>query len=88
MSTRPVTQRQLQVLGIIELWLFDKGFPPTNREICAELGVSEKSTCAAHYHLCRLEAKGLILRHAVTSRGISLTFAGHELLVEQRKILR
>jgi len=88
MNKRPATARQLQVLGIIERWVFDKGFPPTHREICAELGVSEKSTAAAHYHLRQLEARGLLNRHEATSRGIAITFAGHDVLVEQRRILR
>lgn len=87
MSTRPATQRQIQVLGIIERWVFEKGFPPTHREICAELGLGEQ-TAAANYHLRQLEAKGLLIRHYATCRGIALTFAGHELLVEQRRLLR
>lgn len=87
MSKRPATPRQIQVLAFIERHVFDKGFPPTHREICAELGASEKSTAAANYHLRQLEAKGLLNRHEATCRGIAITFAGHELLVEQRRLL-
>ncbi len=46
------------------------GFPPTVREICANLGI--KSTSTAHRYLKELEAQGLITMGEGTNRSIRL----------------
>lgn len=65
-----LTQRQRQVLEFITSYLDNNGYPPTQREICAHLGVS--GSLPAAKHLSALEKKGYIKRDSV-SRGIGLT---------------
>lgn len=67
-----VTKRQQAVLDCIESCIRDKGYGPTVREICAELGLSSPST--VHVHLKSLEDKGLIKRDPMKSRSISLAY--------------
>lgn len=82
MSPRPapgvLTPRQLDVLRIVVRSIDTRGFPPTIREILAELGISPNSRETAHEHLARLEANGMLVRHARIARGLSLTEAGRE----------
>lgn len=85
-AKRPVTKRQLEVMRIIERGVFDKGFPPTRREICLALGMSAASTQAVDEHLRRLVVKGMLLLHPRVSRGITITAAGHDVLVQHRGI--
>lgn len=66
-----VTKRQQAVLDCIEQCIREKGYGPTVREICAQLGLSSPST--VHVHLKALEEKGLIKRDPMKSRSIALT---------------
>jgi repressor LexA len=68
------------VLRFIAEFIAEQGYPPTRREICCALGISERSTVAAHEHLDRLEAKGFIRVTRMVSRGITITPAGREFL--------
>jgi repressor LexA len=54
----------------IERCIRDKGYGPTVREICSDLGLSSPST--VHVHLKTLEQKGYIVRDPLKSRSISL----------------
>lgn len=65
------SKRQKAVLDCIERWIREKGYGPTVREICTDLGLSSPST--VHVHLKALERKGLIHRDPLKSRSISLT---------------
>lgn len=65
-----LTKRQQLVLDSIERCIRDKGYGPTVREICADLGLCSPST--VHVHLKTLEQKGYILRDPLKSRSISL----------------
>ena len=67
-----ITKRQQAVLDVIEDCIREKGYGPTVREICAELGLSSPST--VHVHLKALEEKGYIKRDPMKSRSISLTY--------------
>lgn len=64
------SKRQQAVLDCIEACIREKGYGPTVREICQDLGLSSPST--VHVHLKALEKKGLIKRDPLKSRSIVL----------------
>lgn len=66
-----ITKRQQAVLDDIRRHIFEKGYGPTVREVCQDLGLSSPST--VHVHLKALEEKGFIKRDPLKSRSISLT---------------
>jgi len=71
MLTRPkLTDRQQQILDLIERAIASTGAPPTRAEIASELGF--KSANAAEEHLQALARKGAIDLVSGTSRGIRL----------------
>ena len=65
-----LTKRQQAVMDCIERRIREKGYGPTVREICEDLGLSSPST--VHVHLKTLEQKGYIVRDPLKSRSISL----------------
>lgn len=65
-----LTKRQQMVLDSIERCIREKGYGPTVREICTDLGLCSPST--VHVHLKTLEQKGYIIRDPLKSRSISL----------------
>lgn len=69
--TEKLTKRQQAVLGSIERCIQEKGYGPTVREICTDLGLCSPST--VHVHLKTLEEKGYIVKDALKSRSISLS---------------
>ena len=71
MLTRPkLTDRQQQILDLIQTAIARTGAPPTRAEIANELGF--KSANAAEEHLQALARKGAIELVSGTSRGIRL----------------
>ena len=66
-----ITKKQQAVLDCIEDFIREKGYGPTVREICEEMGLSSPST--VHVHLKALEDKGMINRDPLKSRSITLT---------------
>src|SRR5512133_3581295 len=77
MLIRPkLTDRQQQILDLIQRAIASTGFPPTRAEIAAELGF--KSANAAEEHLQALARKGAIEISPGTSRGIRLVGASVE----------
>jgi repressor LexA len=68
--TRPLTQRQQEVLEYVIKAIHTKGFPPTLREIGAHFSI--RSTKGVNDHLAALERKGKIRRHPELSRGIEV----------------
>jgi repressor LexA len=65
-----LTERQQQILDLIQSAIARTGAPPTRAEIAAELGF--KSANAAEEHLQALARKGVIELVSGTSRGIRL----------------
>ena len=65
-----LTKKQQAVLDVIEKFITEKGYGPTVREICAELGLSSPST--VHVHLKTLVNGGYIERDPLKSRSITL----------------
>ncbi len=75
-----LTKKQQAVMNSIEKCILEKGYGPTVREICADLGLSSPST--VHVHLKTLEQKGYIVRDPLKSRSISLP-ASHKFTTNQ-----
>lgn len=69
-TTVKLTDRQQQILDLIQSAITRTGAPPTRAEIAAELGF--KSANAAEDHLQALARKGVIELVSGTSRGIRL----------------
>lgn len=70
MATRPVTERQQEILDFIVSAIRSRGFPPTLREIGAQFGI--RSTKGVNDHLEALERKGKIKRQKDLSRAIEV----------------
>ena len=68
-----LTRRQEQVLDFVRESVRINGYPPTVREICAELGLSSPST--VHAHLANLERLGLIKRDPTKPRALDVVGA-------------
>jgi len=70
--------RQAEVLRFIRRCVAGRGYPPTNREILAELGATSTNWSADV--LRALERKGFITRLRGQPRTLALTRAGHRYL--------
>jgi repressor LexA len=55
----PPTERQAEVMWIIKEFIASKGFPPTVRDIAAELGIASPN--GVQCHLKALTKKGLLV---------------------------
>ncbi len=64
------SEKQAKILQYIKECLLKRGYPPTVREICEEVGL--KSTSSVHAHLEQLEANGLIRRDPTKPRAIEI----------------
>lgn len=71
---KDLSRRQQSIFSFIERFLDENDYPPTIRDIQAELGIS--STSVVDYNLKALEARGLIRRNSKISRGIELVNRG------------
>src|SRR5437879_2864176 len=58
------------MVAFLERYLAQHGYPPSVREIGAGIGISSSSL--VHYHLKRLEKRGVIVRTHEVARGINL----------------
>jgi repressor LexA len=68
--TRELTRRQQQILDFIRSYLNRHGYPPSVREIGADVGLSSSST--VHSHLAALETKGFIRRDPTKPRALEV----------------
>lgn len=73
-----LTQRQQEVLNIVEQYIADNGYPPSLRDIAARLGVN--GTLGVMKHLNVLEKKGFIRRES-GSRAIVLAHSTSAILL-------
>lgn len=69
-----VEEQERRILESIRDFIYERGYPPTVRDIARETGIS--STSVVDYYLRRLERAGWIERDPRSSRGIRLTVAG------------
>lgn len=65
-----LTKRQNEILNYIKEYIVKHGYPPTIREIGADLGISSPATI--HAHLSNLEKKGVIRKQDSKNRAIEL----------------
>ncbi len=72
--SKPISNRQKQILHYIQQHMDAHGYPPTVREIGTAVSLSSSST--VHAHLKTLEEQGHILRDAVLTRAIKLVPGG------------
>lgn len=67
---KDLTKRQEEVLTYIKEFMVSHGYPPTVREIGANLGLSSPATI--HSHMTALEHKGYIRKNGSKNRAIEL----------------
>ncbi len=65
-----LSERQKRILGFLEVFTRENGYPPTLREIGQAVGIS--STSVVNYNLDVLEKKGHVVRDKIVSRGLRL----------------
>ncbi len=65
-----LSDRQLAILNFLKSEIRKKGYPPSIREICANVGPSSTST--VHSHLVALERLGYIRRDPSKNRSIEI----------------
>jgi len=70
MRDTSLTERQQAILEFIKEEIMFKGYPPTVREICDEVGLNSPST--VHSHLKTLEDKGYIKRDSAKNRALEV----------------
>ena len=66
-----LTPRRREILDFISETIQERGYPPTVREIGAEIGL--KSSSSVHYHLKTLEKKGFITRDGSLTRALRVS---------------
>ncbi len=66
-----LTGKRRQIVDFIQRTIEDRGYPPTVREIGAEIGL--KSSSSVHYHLRVLEEDGFITRDGSLTRALRVT---------------
>lgn len=81
--SKPITERQRQVLRLIAEFIAEKGFAPTNRELAKRLGLGESSVTAISDHLRHLQAGGFVTREMHVARTLRLTDAGRAALARR-----
>ena len=67
---KKLTKMQQKVYDYIAQFMTKWGYPPSVREICAELNFKSPST--AHFHILNLEKKGYLEHDAGKGRAIRL----------------
>ncbi len=65
------TARRRQILDFISTMIEEHGYPPTVREIGAEVGL--KSSSSVHYHLKTLEKDGYLTRDGSLTRALRVS---------------
>jgi len=65
------TARRRQILDFISTTIKERGYPPTVREIGAEVGL--KSSSSVHYHLKTLEKEGYLTRDGSLTRALRVS---------------
>lgn len=81
---RKMSKRQQRILQFLEDFIRNNGFPPSIREIQKELDLS--STSVVDYNLEALQKRGLIQRQRRSSRSITLTGRGNDVLLGLRSV--
>src|SRR5207302_8148912 len=72
MTERRLTDRQREVLEIIDKSMRERGYPPSVREIGEAVGLTSPST--VHTHLNTLQRRGFLRRDPTKPRAIEVTY--------------
>lgn len=87
-----LTSKQKEILEFLNRIILEKGYPPSVREICQELGF--KSTSTVHSHLEKLKEKGFIEKDPSKPRAIKIidkanhkSFINSEITFFNKKII-
>ena len=83
-SMEKLTERQNAILKVIKKSIAEKGYPPTVREIGAEVGLS--STATIHFHLTKLEEKGYLKKDNSKNRTLEL-LVPNEFIQKDEKVV-
>ena len=70
-NTEQFTARRRQILDFIATTIEQRWYPPTVREIGAEIGL--KSSSSVHYHLKQLEKEGYLTRDGSLTRALRVS---------------
>jgi repressor LexA len=73
-NAEELTPRRRQILDFITTTIEERGYPPTVREIGAEIGL--KSSSSVHYHLRVLEEEGYLTRDGSLTRALRVSDSG------------
>lgn len=71
-TDRPLTDRQREILEVIERSISERGYPPSVREIGEEVGLTSPST--VHSHLRTLQKLGYLRRDQTKPRAIEVRY--------------
>jgi repressor LexA len=78
-----LTERQRQILHVIEKSMQERGYPPSVREIGEAVGLNSPST--VHNHLASLQKMGFLRRDPTKPRAIEVRFdTNSEVAMERR----
>jgi repressor LexA len=78
-----LTERQRQILHVIEKSMQDRGYPPSVREIGEAVGLNSPST--VHNHLSSLQKMGFLRRDPTKPRALEVRFdTNSEVAMERR----
>lgn len=69
-NEKPISKRQQMILDVVQKSVETKGYPPSVREIAAQVGLASPST--VKHHLDALEERGLIRRQARHPRALDI----------------
>lgn len=69
-KSKRITEIQRHILDYMKTEIINRGYPPSIREICEEVGL--RSTSSVHAHLETLERKGYIRRNSAKPRAIEI----------------
>ena len=86
MSSKKLSDRQKNILKYIELYVDERGYPPSIREIGDRVGIS--STSVVDYNLRVLERDGYIRRDREVSRGLELVGSPRSQRQAQPRLVR
>lgn len=70
MASSVLKERELRILGYMKQQIAAKGYPPTVREICADLGI--KSTSTVHKDIENLERAGYLKKDPAKNRALMI----------------
>src|SRR5947207_15686580 len=85
-SIKKLSERQKNILKYIEVYVDERGYPPSIREIGDQVGIS--STSVVDYNLKVLEREGRIRRDREVSRGLELVGSQRGHRQPQQRLVR